>query len=169
MCRRALDQSLFLTNWSYVDHLVLPPGLSEGQHRLTGVEEVCYVITGDGEVTVGSEMAPIRKGDAVPLQLNDPHAFRNTGKEDLEFMILGVAVQKGVLDVQEMSNVPRFYFRGLYVFVRLLRSFTTVNVPFGCTVTLMPKPVSFTAGSATSPRLAISGSATLPSAPATAA
>ena len=42
----------------------------------------------------------------MPLQLNDPHAFRNTGTVDLEFMILGVAAQKGVLDVQEMDANP---------------------------------------------------------------
>ena len=60
-----------------------------GLHRHTGVEEVYYVINGDGEVSVGGETTAIRKGDAVPLQLNDPHAFRNTGKADLEFMILG--------------------------------------------------------------------------------
>ena len=89
MYRRALDPSVFLTNWSYVDHLVLPPGASEGMHRHTGVEEVYYVINGEGEATVAGETTAIRKGDAVPLQLNDPHAFRNTGKDDLEFMILG--------------------------------------------------------------------------------
>ena len=103
MYRRALDPSVFLTNWSYVDHLVLPPGASEGLHRHTGIEEVYYVISGSGDATVGSDTTPIRKGDAVPLQLNDPHAFRNTGKDDLEFMILGIAAQKGVLDVQEMD------------------------------------------------------------------
>lgn len=107
MYRRALDPSVFLTNWSYVDHLVLPPGASEGLHRHTGVEEVYYVINGDGEASVGGETAAIKKGDAVPLHLNDPHAFRNTGKDDLEFMILGIAAQKGVLDVQEMdANAP---------------------------------------------------------------
>jgi mannose-6-phosphate isomerase-like protein (cupin superfamily) len=106
MYRRALDPSVFLTNWSYVDHLVLPPGASEGMHRHTGVEEVYYVINGDGEASVGSETTPIHKGDAVPLQLNDPHAFRNTGNTDLEFMILGIAAQKGVLDVQEVEAAP---------------------------------------------------------------
>jgi mannose-6-phosphate isomerase-like protein (cupin superfamily) len=105
MYRRALDPSVFLTNWSYVDHLVLPPGASEGVHRHTGVDEVYYVINGSGEAAVGGETTAIRKGDAVPLQLNDPHAFRNTGTEDLEFMILGIAAQKGVLDVQEMEAV----------------------------------------------------------------
>ena len=103
MYRRALDPSVFLTNWSYVDHLVLPPGASEGLHRHTGVEEVYYVINGEGEASVGAETTTVRKGDAVPLQLNDPHAFRNTGQSDLEFMILGIAAQKGVLDVQEMD------------------------------------------------------------------
>jgi len=98
MYRRALDPSVFLTNWSYVDHLVLPPATTDGLHRHTGVEEVYYVINGAGEASVGSETVPIRKGDAVPLQLNEPHTFRNTGTDDLEFMILGIAAQKGVLD-----------------------------------------------------------------------
>jgi mannose-6-phosphate isomerase-like protein (cupin superfamily) len=98
MYRRALDPSVFLTNWSYVDHLVLPPGASDGLHRHAGVEEVYYVIHGTGEASVGNETASIKKGDAVPLQLNDPHAFRNTGTDDLEFMILGIAARKGVLD-----------------------------------------------------------------------
>ncbi len=106
MYRRALDPTVFLTNWSYVDHLVLPPGASEGMHRHTGVEEVYYVINGDGEASVGTETTPIHKGDAVPLHLSDPHAFRNTGNTDLEFMILGIAAQKGVLDVQEITAAP---------------------------------------------------------------
>jgi mannose-6-phosphate isomerase-like protein (cupin superfamily) len=98
MYRRALDPSVFLTNWSYVDHLVLPPATTDGSHRHAGVEEVYYVINGAGEASVGSETVAIRKGDAVPLQLNEPHAFRNTGTDDLEFMILGIAAQKGVID-----------------------------------------------------------------------
>lgn len=112
MYRRAIDPSVFLTNWAYVDHLVLPPGVSEGLHRHAGVEEVYYVIGGSGEASVGSETAAIRKGDAVPLQLNDPHAFRNAGTEDLELMILGIAAQKGVLDMQEMSAAATGRGRG---------------------------------------------------------
>ena len=101
--RRALEPSVFLTNWSYMDHLLLPPGTSEGRHRHTGVEEVYYVMDGSGEVQVNEETAAVRKGDAVPVLLEEVHAFRNHGAQDLELMIIGIAAQKWVLDTEEVK------------------------------------------------------------------
>src|SRR6266542_1483307 len=57
--RSALDPSVFQSNWSYVDHLLLPAGATEGRHRHPGIEEVYYVLAGDGEARVNSETAPI--------------------------------------------------------------------------------------------------------------
>jgi len=98
--RRALDPDVFLTNWAYMDHLLLPAGVTDGVHRHVGVEEIYYVLDGEGEVRVGGETAAIHKGDAVPVLLNEPHSFNNNGSRDLELMIIGVATKKDVLDTQ---------------------------------------------------------------------
>ncbi|MCM3879204.1 MAG: cupin domain-containing protein [Vicinamibacterales bacterium] len=95
--RRALDPTVFLTSWSYMDHLIVTPGSSEGLHMHPSVGEVYYVLSGDGEVTVNNETAAIHKGDGVPVLPHQAHAVANTGPQDLELMIIGIVTEKGKL------------------------------------------------------------------------
>ena len=96
--RRALGPEDFFSNWEYVDHLVLPPGATLGRHRHQHMEEIFYVMDGTGSVEVGKESAAIRKGDAIPIMLNEAHAMVNNGTADLELMVIGVSMQKGRMD-----------------------------------------------------------------------
>ena len=91
MYRRALDPTVFSTPWSYVDHLLIPPGASVGQAAQGDMSEVYYVMSGSGEVTIAGETATIREGDAVPVDLGQTRALKSTGAAPLELMVIGVA------------------------------------------------------------------------------
>jgi mannose-6-phosphate isomerase-like protein (cupin superfamily) len=111
--RRALDSTVFSTSWAYVDHLVLSPGASVGPHMHHEVAEVYYVMKGSGTASIGggrggAETAPIKEGDAIPIQLSEVHSFENTGSDPLEFMIIGVAkdISKHVDNI-DVGAAPR--------------------------------------------------------------
>lgn len=88
--RRALSPSVFYTPWSYVDHMLVAPGAVVPQTRTPDMSEAYYVMSGDGSVTVNGETVAIRKGDAIPVDLDQAKSFKG-GSAPLELMIIGVA------------------------------------------------------------------------------
>ena len=63
------------------------PGSGTGKHAITHKGEECGIIlTGRLEVTVGEQTAVLSKGDAYYFKSNQPHQFRNTGKEPCELI-----------------------------------------------------------------------------------
>ncbi len=92
--RRLWDRESFQTPWASIDHLVLPPGTSVGYHQHTDTEEVYYIISGHGQMTVNDHSFEVRPDDAIPCTLGDSHGIYNSTNEDLEFFIMTIAMEK---------------------------------------------------------------------------
>jgi quercetin dioxygenase-like cupin family protein len=58
---------------------------------------------GTGRVTIGKETADIVAGDTIPVHPGEPHAFHSSNAE-LEFMIVGIAVEEDKLDTTVLSE-----------------------------------------------------------------
>jgi mannose-6-phosphate isomerase-like protein (cupin superfamily) len=104
--RRALGPSVFRTTWTYVDHLVIPPGAAVGRDVQADMSEVYYVMTGEGSVTLNAETRPIRAGDAIPVRLNEAKAFASSGSAPLELMVIGVARDPAAKRAFILANAP---------------------------------------------------------------
>jgi len=104
--RRALEPTVFTTAWSWVDHLLMPPGTSVGPKAKPDFAEVYYVVTGDGSVGLGSETANIHAGDVIPVRLNEERTIKNSGSGPLEFLVIGVAKDLATKDAL-MATPPR--------------------------------------------------------------
>jgi uncharacterized cupin superfamily protein len=86
-----------------------PPGKSVfpfHSHRLN--EELFYVLEGEGQIRLGSETYPVRKGDFVFCPPGGPdtaHQLRNTGSIDLKY--LAISTKEGP-EIAEYPDSGKF-------------------------------------------------------------
>ena len=85
--RRLWSKNAFGTNWDFIDHCVLPPDTSIGHHGHDGIEEIYYLLSGHGQMTVNDDTLEVAGGDAVPCRLDDSHSLHNSGTEDIALIV----------------------------------------------------------------------------------
>jgi mannose-6-phosphate isomerase-like protein (cupin superfamily) len=64
----------------------VPPGGATQPHRHPETEEMYYVLSGAGRITVGGETRDVGPLDAVLIPPGTPHTIANTGQKPLVFL-----------------------------------------------------------------------------------
>jgi len=94
LSRRAAGPAMFSTTWSYIDHVLVPPGAATPELPHDGLAEAYYVLGGEGTMSVAGVApgtAPVRAGDAIPVRIGEATRFTSTGSTPLELFVMGVA------------------------------------------------------------------------------
>lgn len=65
----------------------LPPGAAVTPHYHLELEEIYYLIEGQGLMTVGDEEREVQAGDAIYVPCGARHTLKNTGTEPLRLLV----------------------------------------------------------------------------------
>ena len=94
LSRRVAGPAVFSTTWSYLDHVLVPPGAATPEVPHDALGEAYYVLGGEGTISITageSGTARVRAGDAIPVRLGESSRFTNTGSAPFELFVIGVA------------------------------------------------------------------------------
>jgi len=77
----------FDTNWQFVDWWTIPKNASIGTHKHEGEEELYFIVSGKGMMTVDTEEREVRAGDLVVTKSGSYHGLRNECGEVIKLLV----------------------------------------------------------------------------------
>ncbi|MDP3998651.1 MAG: cupin domain-containing protein [bacterium] len=79
-----------MVNWAK-----LPAGKSFKPHYHEDMEEVFIILNGTAKIKIDSEEEILNEGDAVVIPMGKVHEMENISDEDVNYIALGVSLEKG--------------------------------------------------------------------------
>lgn len=76
-----------ITQCSLAEETLLP-GQSVTAHRHRQLEEIYYILSGRGRMSVGDEQSDVGPGDAVYVPRGHSHTLENTGTEPIKLLLV---------------------------------------------------------------------------------
>ena len=78
-----LTKETLAKNKNMMGYSVFKPGIDTKQKVHVAAEELAYVVSGSGKITVGPKEYPFKKDDSLYIPQGVPHGVRNDGEEDV--------------------------------------------------------------------------------------
>jgi mannose-6-phosphate isomerase-like protein (cupin superfamily) len=79
--RMLLDEATIGSKAIYLGLLEVAPGVEIPRHDHPGSAEILYVVSGEGQLTIGSEVLPFGPDQAIQIPEGQPHAVKFTGED----------------------------------------------------------------------------------------
>nr|AYM53684.1 hypothetical protein [Cystobacter fuscus] len=75
-------------SWEAVEWAWIPPGGISGEHVHTRTEELYFILSGRGEMTLDGKPYPVGPGNLILTGLGTKHGLRNVGDEGLGWLVV---------------------------------------------------------------------------------
>ncbi|MGV9865469.1 cupin domain-containing protein [Rhodococcus koreensis] len=86
--KRFVTGLMLHADWDSFEHNRLAPGAAIGEHVHTRTEEIYFIVSGAGRMTLDGETREVGPGDLAMTPLNGRHSIENIGDTDLEFIVV---------------------------------------------------------------------------------
>ena len=77
-------QVVYTGDWSQLVLMCIAPGEEIGEEVHHGVDQILFLVEGEGQAILEGETTPFKKHDVVFVPAGTKHNFVNTGDEDLK-------------------------------------------------------------------------------------
>jgi len=84
-----LVEELPNSNINFIDRALIPPNTSIGKHFHKNSEEIYFIISGHGKMTLGEESFEVEPYDVV-INRSDYHGLENCSDEDIEIFVIEI-------------------------------------------------------------------------------
>ena len=86
--RPLIDRTTSSINQCSLAEEILPPGASVSPHHHEVIEEIYYVIEGEGVMKINEEEREVGEGDAIYIPRFSRHTLTNTGEEPMKIILV---------------------------------------------------------------------------------
>ena len=81
-----IEGKLQMVNWAKI-----PVGKAFRKHYHEDMQEIFIIVSGRAEMTVDGKSVSLIKGDTVIVPIGKMHTLKNTGNEELGYVVMGIA------------------------------------------------------------------------------
>ena len=86
--KRFTDGNMMWSDLQSFEHVTVPPGGNVGLHVHSRTEEIYFIISGSGLMSVGGETREVGPGDLILTPLHTAHSFQVVGDEPATFIVM---------------------------------------------------------------------------------